>query len=226
MSSTVKWKTSLLNFVELGRRAWDFFNQDHLLATILSIFTTIFIRWFFTQDSSMLPAFGYAAFALIGVTGLKYRYDLVNRKQRLIEEEHDTRISMEKVERHFQMEVIMTMLGSSNETSISILQHSISHLEQETVDTGVLKTLTNVVIDSQKFISNKINLIGMPYKLFVPKFFGGDKLDVEEPTLSNLPHINAKEMLEQLETEKAVDPNEIDQKTKDLQDMNKPTDET
>lgn len=226
MSSTVKWKTSLLNFVELGRRAWDFFNQDHLLATILSIFTTIFIRWFFTQDSSMLPAFGYAAFALIGVTGLKYRYDLVNRKQTLIEAERDTRLSMEKVEKHFQMEVIMTMLEMSYENGMSVLKHSITHLEQENVDKGVLTTLTSVVIDSQKFISDKIKLIDMPYKSFVPKFFGGDKLNQEEPTLDNLPHINAKKMLEQLETEKAVDPNEIDKKTKDLQDMNKPTDET
>lgn len=228
MSKGIIRRTNLYNFIDLGRRTWYFFQEDHALGAILMMLATMFGKMIYSKDIYDLYIFAFLCQVLVGVTWFKYHWDLKNRKQNLEEEKLDIELSIHKIETNKQFEVISYMVETSYETSITLLGHTIDYLEsgeKEQIDPLTLKTLVEASKKAVTGLGDKMKLFNVPFKTFVKTFYGGDAEEVVEPQIEDLPEAIEHSMKE-LQNAKGADPNQINESTKNIDDFNPKTEES
>ncbi|MEE9446219.1 MAG: hypothetical protein V3V19_11210 [Cocleimonas sp.] len=227
MSKNIMKKTSsIFNFVELLQRKWEFFKEDHLLSLILTMVTASFIKMIFTREWFDLIIFGLILITLIFATFWKYYFDLQNRKQRLLEEKQDAELSMERVNSWKQIRTIDLMVQNNFETSQTLIHGAFTELKK--LDTNhSFNSHVNSVDETLELLRGKIKLYSMNYKEFIIKFYGGDKLEADEPRLDNLPRLDSDELVSELQQSKLIDSNDISigKKTKEIKDYHPDTHE-
>ncbi len=222
----VKKTSSIFNFVELLQRKWEFFKEDHLLSVVLTIVTASFIKMIFKREWFDLIIYGLAMFGLVFATFWKYYFDLQNRKQRLIEERQDAELSMQRVNAWKQIRTIDLMIQNNFETSQTLIHGAFTEITNAEAKLNIKTSFSaqvKSVDESLEMLRGKIKLYSMDYKEFITNFYGGDKLDADEPRLDNLPRLDAEELVKELEKSKLIDNPDIEKKTAEINDFHPDT---
>lgn len=223
MSGKIMRRSSVFNYFEIVKRTKKFFDENHLVGTALSVFIILFFKWLWKPEQMTLQAFISTGIIMVGLSLVKYNHDREIKKQDFVEMVEEARIAKEIVDTHKQHETIDLLLETGYYSARTLIQHTLRYIDDgDEIDMPLLKMLSKSARSAQQMLGDKLTLPFLPHREFYIKYFGGDKEKADEPDLSKIPLTDALN----ISRTEIISTADVNEKTKDLQDMNKPTVET
>ena len=106
MSKAASGSTADLNYYELAKRVWAFWNQDHLLGTLLGLFIAVLVKWWGNPNIETLYIVFAVGGTLVGVTAVKFIAGYFGNNQQYKQLVADAQTAKDVAETHFKMEFL------------------------------------------------------------------------------------------------------------------------